>query len=101
MRAEMSEPSPCTSKSSPTVQSSDGRIVLDVENGRLISINRTGSQILTYLDQGWDELRIAAEISQQSGAPIQAVLSDTVAFVQSLKELRLFPRVPSPEKNQG
>ena len=97
----MPESTSCPDKSYRTIQSSDGRIVLDIENGRLISINKTGSQILNYLDQGWDELRIAAEISQVSGAPIKEVLSDTLAFMQSLKDLRLLPRAPSPENNHG
>jgi hypothetical protein len=97
----MPESTSCPGKSKRTIQSSDGRIVLDIENGRLISINKTGSQILNYLDQGWDELRIAAEISQESGAPIKQVLSDTLAFIQSLKDLCLIVRSPSPENNHG
>jgi len=77
------------SESIRTVQTNDGRIILDIPHGRLVSVNTTGARILDFLSHGWDELRIAAEISQESGTSIQVVLADVRSFIESLRNLQL------------
>jgi hypothetical protein len=70
-------------RSTPT---EDGRIILDIHHGHMLSVNRVGSRIIELLEQGWDEARIADEISRASGTAMEVVGPDVHEFVEALRK---------------
>jgi hypothetical protein len=75
-----------TSDALRTTRTEDGRICLDVRHGRMFSINVVGSQILELIEQGWDETRIAGEISRLYTTSIDAVSADVHSFIEALRK---------------
>ena len=74
---------------SDTVRSTntpDGRVLLDVRQGRMFSVNRVGSTILTLIETGWDETRIAEEISRTYSVSIDIVRLDVRDFCETLRK---------------
>jgi hypothetical protein len=74
---------------SDTVRSTktqDGRVLLDVRRGQMFSVNPVGSRILELLEQGWDEARIAEEISRTYTMRIEIVRPDIRDFIEALRK---------------
>lgn len=74
---------------SDTVRSTntpDGRVLLDLRQGQMFSVNGIGAKILEFLAKGWDEARIAEEISQAYAASLDVVRSDVHDFVEILRK---------------
>ena len=74
---------------SDTVRSTntpDGRVLLDLRQGQMFSVNGVGAKILVFLAKGWDEARIAEEISQAYAVSIDIVRSDVHDFVEALRK---------------
>jgi hypothetical protein len=76
---------PNTSDSLRSTQTADGRILLDVRHGQMFSLNVVGSKILDLIEQGWDEARIAEEISRSYAATIEVVRTDVHDFIEALR----------------
>ena len=62
----------------------DGGILLDVHHGQMFSLNVVGAKILELMQRGYDETRIAAEISRDYGAKREVVRADVLDFIESL-----------------
>lgn len=62
----------------------DGRVLLDLRQGQMFSVNAVGANILEFLAKGWDEARIAQEISQAYAVSLDVVRSDVHDFVEAL-----------------
>lgn len=74
---------------SPNIKSTstrDGRILLDLRAGQMFSVNVVGSKILELIEQGYDEGRIAEEISRDFAASVEVVRHDVRVFFQALHE---------------
>jgi len=74
---------------SDTVRSTntpDGRVLLDLRQGQMFSVNGVGAKILEFLAKGWDEARIVEEISQAYTASLDVVRSDVHDFVETLRK---------------
>lgn len=64
----------------------DGRVLLDVRQGQMFSVNVIGSQILELIERGWDETHIAMEISQTYAADFDTVRADIQEFIDALRK---------------
>jgi hypothetical protein len=62
----------------------DGEILLDVHHGQMFCLNIVGAKILELMQQGYDESRIAAEISRDYGVNKDAVQTDVTEFIETL-----------------
>jgi len=67
-----------------STQTQDGSILLDVHHGQMFCLNLVGSKILELLARGYDETRIAEEISQSYGVASDIARCDVSEFVESL-----------------
>ena len=86
-----------TSETIRSGRSEDGRILLDVRDGQMFSINFVGSQILDLLQQGWDEARIAGEIARAYEVGIEVARADVREFIDALCKYRIVQAPPSAE----
>jgi hypothetical protein len=72
-----------------STQTDDGRIILDIQRGKMFSVNVVGSTILALLEDGWDEERIAGEISRVYETTIETVRPDVRDFIEELSKHRI------------
>lgn len=71
----------------------DGGILLDIHHGQMFCLNVVGSKILEMMQRGYDESRIADEISRDYGVNRDIVRSDVIEFIETLhKHHILAPR---------
>lgn len=77
---------PRTSQGIRSTQTNDGRIILDVHRGQMLSVNVVGSRILELLEMGWEETSIVDEISRAYEAPIEVVRPDVRDFLEALRK---------------
>jgi len=63
--------------------------VLDIQNGKILRLNITGSLIFERLQQGQSELQIIRAISRDFGIPEDTTKRDVGEFLQSLAQQRL------------
>ena len=67
-----------------STQTQDGSILLDIHHGRMFCLNLVGSKILELLQRGYDEVRIAEEISRAYGVNREVASSDVREFLDAL-----------------
>lgn len=67
-----------------STQTQDGSILLDVHHGQMFCLNLVGSKILELLERGYDEIRIAEEISWAYGVDRDVASSDVREFLDAL-----------------
>lgn len=79
-------PMPNTTTSIRSTQTQDGRILLDIQQGKLFSVNAVGSTILGLIESGWDEPRITAEISRAYQIAVEVIREDVHEFIRSLHQ---------------
>lgn len=65
-------------------QTMDGGILLDVHHGQMFCLNIVGAKILELMQRGYDESRIADEISRDYGASREVVRADVIEFIEAL-----------------
>ena len=63
----------------------EGLVLLHVPSGRIFQCNRTASRIWEGLSRGWNQDKIAEDISHAYGVPIETVHRDTQCFVDKLE----------------
>ena len=77
-------------------QTQDGGVLLDIHHGQMFSLNIVGAKILELIERGYDEPRIAEEISRTYAADSETVRAHVVEFLESLhKHHILLPVVPA------
>ena len=64
----------------------DGGILLDVLHGQMFCLNVVGSKILELMQRGYDENRIAEEISRAYGVSREVVRADVTEFIEMLQK---------------
>jgi hypothetical protein len=57
-------------------QTVDGGILLDIHHGQMFCLNVVGARILELMQRGYDESRIADEISRDYGVDKETVRRD-------------------------
>jgi hypothetical protein len=65
-------------------QTVDGGILLDVHHGQMFCLNIVGAKILELMQRGYDESRIADEISRDYGESRELVRADVIEFIEAL-----------------
>jgi Coenzyme PQQ synthesis protein D (PqqD) len=83
---------------SDTVRSThneDGGIVLDIQKGRLLRLNHTGSAIFQQVEGGQTELQIIEGISRGFHLSHEVARKDVTGFLQSLEAQGLLCRQSS------
>jgi hypothetical protein len=65
-------------------QTADGGILLDIHHGQMFCLNIVGAKILELMQQGYDESRIADEISRDYGVSREVVQTDVIEFIEVL-----------------
>jgi hypothetical protein len=83
-----------------STQTDDGRIILDIQHGKIFSVNLVGSTILALLEDGWDEERIAGEISRVYETTIEIVRPDVRDFIEALGKLQIVRATLSTDSKQ-
>ena len=64
----------------------DGGILLDVHHGQMFCLNVVGAKILELMQRGYDESRIADEISRHCGVSKDVVRADVIEFIETLQK---------------
>ena len=67
-------------------ETADGGILLDVHHGQMFCLNIVGAQILELMQRGYDECRIADEISRDYGVNKDVVRADILEFIETLQK---------------
>jgi hypothetical protein len=75
----------------------DGGILLDIHHGQMFSLNVVGAKILELMQRGYDETRIADEISGSYGANREVVCADVLDFIASLYKHHILQPVRSAD----
>jgi len=78
-----------------SASTADGKILLDTRDGRMFSVNVTGSKILELLEQGLDEQGIAERISDDCAGNLAAIRTDVHEFIEALQKHRIVPSADS------
>jgi len=102
MRAEPStvETMANTADTIRSTQSQDGRILLDIQQGKMYSVNVVGSRILDLIDLGWDEQHIVDELSRAYSVENTTVETDVREFVATLHKHRILKTGCLPPSEQ-
>ena len=67
----------------------DGGILLEINHGKMFSLNVVGSRILEMLQRGCSEGQIANEIRQEFGLTQDVAQEDVHEFLESLRKNHL------------
>jgi hypothetical protein len=78
-------------------QTVDGGILLDIHHGQMFCLNIVGAKILELMQQGYDESRIADEISKSYGASREVVHTDVRDFIEALDKHHILEPIRSAE----
>ncbi len=62
----------------------DGGILLDIHHGQMFCLNVVGAKILELMQRGYEETRVADEISRDYGANREVVRTDVRDFIETL-----------------
>ncbi|CAN5708620.1 hypothetical protein BH10ACI4_BH10ACI4_23240 [soil metagenome] len=75
-----------------TIVNQDGAAVLDTKLGSIATLNSTGAYVWEGLERGDSVETIIANLSQDTGEPIEVVTRDVTDFVASLRAQQLLSR---------
>jgi hypothetical protein len=75
----------------------DGAIVMDVDSGRMFSLNSSGSVMFQLLTDGLDEKSIVDELARRFGISVAVAKRDLGEFRSALNKHALIQEVASPE----
>jgi len=72
-----------------STQNQDGTMVLDIQRGRILRLNVTGSMIFERLQQGQTESQIIDGISQEFRISHEIARTDVCEFLKSMEQVGL------------
>jgi hypothetical protein len=91
-----------TSKTIHSAPSLDGKILLDVRQGQIFTINAVGAKILDLIDKGREESEIVDEIACGYNVSVDVARCDVRAFIGALHKHRIVRATTSIESaNRG
>ncbi len=71
--------------------------MLDVHHGQMFCLNIVGAKILELMQRGYDEPRIADEISRDYGASREVVRADVIEFIATLQKHHILQPIRSAD----
>jgi len=71
--------------------------LLDVHHGQMFCLNIVGAKILELMQRGYDEPRIADEISRDYGASREVVRADVIEFIATLQKHHILQPIRSAD----
>lgn len=78
-----------------STQTQDGSILLNIHHGQMFCLNLVGSEILELLQRGYDETRIAEEISHTYGVAKDVARGDVREFLDALYRHHILQHIRS------
>jgi coenzyme PQQ synthesis protein D (PqqD) len=78
-------------------ETADGGILLDVHHGQMFCLNIVGSKILELMQRGYDESRIATEISRQYAISGDIARADVLDFIETLHKHHILQPIRSAD----
>lgn len=72
-----------------TTHNENGAIVLDIQRGRMFTLNRAAARILRLLEAGAGEKEIARRLESETSADAETSASYVSEFVQLLRHYEL------------
>jgi hypothetical protein len=72
-----------------SVHTADGGVVLDIDHGRMFSLNASGSAIFQLLEQGLTDDQIVDELVTRFAIPAASARADLIDFRKSLESFSL------------
>lgn len=79
----------CVSENIRTTKTTDGAIVLDIQQNRLLSLNLLGATILELIRGEHSERQIVEEISGLYAVPLETVCVDVRTYIDELIRLKI------------
>ena len=73
-----------------SVHNADGGVVLDIDHGRMFSLNASGSAIFQLLEQQRTDDEIVSELVERFGITGDIARADLADFRRSLRDYSLF-----------
>jgi hypothetical protein len=81
-----------------SIHTADGGVVLDIDRGRVFSLNASGSVIFQLLEQGITDDQIVGELVKRFAIPAASARADVVDFRKSLETFSLLASGPHSSK---
>jgi hypothetical protein len=78
-------------------QTVDGGVLLDVHHGQMFCLNVVGGKILELMQKGYDESRIADEISRDYGVSREVEREDVIGFIETLHKHHILQPIRSAD----
>lgn len=75
----------------------DGGVLMDVHRGQMFCLNVVGAKVLGLMQKGYDESRVADEISRDYGVNEEIVRRDVIEFIKSLKNNHILQSLPTTD----
>lgn len=71
------------------MHSTDGGVLLDIDQNLMFSVNVVGSTIWQKLEGGVSADQIAKEIAEEFGLPLDQARADVTSFIEDLRAHKL------------
>jgi hypothetical protein len=82
-----------------SVHTAEGGVVLDIDRGRMFSLNASGSVIFQLLEEGLTDDQIADELVKRFAIPADSAKADLTDFRKSLDTFSLLESGPRRSKD--
>jgi len=69
----------------------DGAAILDINSGRITTLNASGGYVWQALERGEEIGTIAESLARETGKEIEVVRKDVAGFLEALEERDLLP----------
>lgn len=79
--------------------SAEGAVLMDIDRGKLFSLNGTGSAVYELLAKGLDYEAIAEELTRRFHIPIDTAKQDLRDFREALRVHEIHPEHHEPPRN--
>jgi len=76
-------------------QTVDGGVLLDVRHGQMFCLNLVGARILGLMQHGYDESRIADELSRDYGVSKELIHAHVADFIETLHKHHILQPIRS------
>jgi Coenzyme PQQ synthesis protein D (PqqD) len=83
------------------VHSAEGAVLMDIDRGKLFSLNGTGSAVYELLSQGLEDQAIVEELTRRFYIPRETAVQDLRGFQEALRLLEVAPMHDAPSRSRS